>query len=261
MTTAIENVVGGTYSGSGTPNSGDIGSLTTSGPDRLAVIVVISARANTGADFNYPNGITAAGLTFTNKIHQTFSYTDVPGGGSFPFASFSLDVFTAPVATAISGLSWTTSSMTGDGFVNDGLGYAFAISGLDPSAPYDGSGSLPMDATNLSGTPSALALSGFTTDDTNDLLMTIAINHGASGGAPATPSVTSGWTQIAAPFGSSNTGATEFQSLIQTKLQASPGTISITAPYSDGFWLLEGLAFTAGVAPTPKLNAVGLLVH
>ena len=261
MTIAIENVAGGTYTGSSsTPNSVVCGNINTSGANRLVVIVCVTGRANTGTDYNYPNGISASGLTFTNKIHQTFTYTDSVGGGSFPVASFSLDVFTAPAPTALTALAWNTTSMTGDGYVNDGVGYVFAISGLDPSAPYDTSGSLPIEASNSSGTSTAPALSGFTTSDTTDMLMTIAFNHGGGGGSPTVPTVTSGWTALAgSPVSSLNAGATKVETFIQTELQASPGTISITAPYADNFWLMEGLAFTAGGAPTP--TAYGTVIN
>jgi hypothetical protein len=262
MTIAVENVSGGAYNGSGaTPNSGISGGITTSGTNRLVVIVCVTGRSNTGADFNFPNGITAAGLTFTNAIHQTSTYTDTVGTGGFPVASMSLDVFTAVAATAVSGLAWSTSSMTGDGFVNNGTCFVFALagSGFNPSSPFDSSGSLPMDAFNASGTASAPALSGFTTSNTLDMLMTIAYNHDA-GGPPNTPSASTLWTQIAAPQSDLGT-ASSHALFVQTQLQTSPATISVTAPYSDNFWFMEGLAFTAGSPFVPHLATFGTVIN
>lgn len=254
-----ENVAGGTYSGSGaSPASAQLGTINTSGSNRLVVIVCITARANSSADFNYPTAISAAGLTFTHDVHQTFSFTDTPGGGSFPFASFSLDIFTAPAATTLSGLTWT-STMTGDGFVNDGSGYVFAIANVNPSSPYDPSGTLPQNANSFTGSPTTPSISGFTTSDTNDLLMTICINHNSS--SDTVPSATSGWTQLAAPIqAASGAGATHNYSFIQTKDQASPGTITINAAYSDEFWNMLGLAFTDGSAPVVFAHSFGTAV-
>ncbi len=255
----VENVAGGTYTGSGaSPSSTTLGDINTSGTNRLVVIVCVTARGNSSADYNFPTAISAAGLTFTSLIHQEFTYTDTPGGGSYPVASFSIDVFTAPAATAQSSLTWT-STMSGDGFVNDGSGYVFAVANVNPSAPYDASVSLPKNANSFTGSATTPEITGFTTDDTNDLLMTICVNHNSS--SDTVPSATSSWTEIAAPIhADSGAGATHNYVFVQTLDQASPGTISISAAYTDEFWDMIGLAFTDGASPVVFPHSFGTVI-
>ena len=248
MTVAVENVTGGTYHGSGaSPNSTvAAGGITTSGADRLVVIMCFTGRENTSADINEVTAITASGLTFTRILHDvSYTYSDSVGDPSYPFTSTSIDIFTAPAATPLTGLSWT-STMSGDGFTNNGGVIEFAVSGLhDITAPFDTNAGLPYIAKNISGASSAPALAGFSTDQANDLLLTFAVNHNPS--VDATPSATSGWTALAGlPFDTAYSGASGQELFVQYKNVSVPqSSATITAPYSDDYWYMVGFAFTA----------------
>lgn len=139
MTLAIENFFSGTvnfatFNGSGSISSAHSSALNSSGANRLMVLVFGTGRSQTSGTFTSSpvNTVTAAGLTWTRRFTTSYNYNPVTiagsGNGSFPNACMAFDVWTAPAASAVSSLAW--SSTTQDGFVNNQIVWGFAVSGL-----------------------------------------------------------------------------------------------------------------------------------
>lgn len=261
MAAAIENVTGGFYNGSAAqPNSSAApGGITTSGPNRTVVIVCITSRENSAADINQVTAITAAGLTFTRVFHDvSWTYSDATGDASFPVASHSIDIFTAPAATAQSALTWT-STMSGDGFVNHGSCFEFAVSGLtDINNPFDANVTTPITQKNASGSSSALQVAGLTTTNANDLLVAFFANHNPT--TDATPSAGTGWAQISGSPIANGGGASGHHTMIQTKnVVATQAAVTVPTNYSDNYWYGVVMAFAAPSAPAFTQSKAALI--
>jgi hypothetical protein len=250
---SIENVLSGLYNGSGASPSSSIitlngtdpegAGITTNGPNRLVCIVCITTRENTSEDTNEVTAIAAAGLTFTRVFHDpSFVYNDPIGGTDFPIASFSIDVFTAPAVSALTNLSWT-STMAGDGFVNRGEVYQFAISDLASlTAPFDAGAAYPLTAMETTDTTSAPTIS-LTTSNSFDLLLTLALSHRPVG--YATAEGTEGWTVTAnSPLETIGSVGSSFTSLLQfQQVSTTQSGLSVVSGWTDNYWYMLGLAF------------------
>lgn len=245
MVASVERTGGGTWAGSGaTPNFSNSGAFTTDGPDREIVIICFSGRENSVTDFQRVTAISASGLTFTNKLSQDFAWTDTAADPSFPIGSMHLDIFTAPAPAQLTSLSWT-STVSGDGFVNNGVCFVFVIAGADVIAPLDTNASNFSFADNLSGTASADSVSGFSTDSSDVLLLMAMLHHKKGGGFPVDPVAPSGWT-LAGPIVSISSGAATFISggVAYKDLTQQSGA-TLTGGASSEYWGAAVMALQA----------------
>jgi hypothetical protein len=243
MTATIEHVTSSQFNGSGASPSG---SLTTSGTNRLVCIAAISGRANTGTDYQTLSAISASGLTFTHKVSQQFTYSDSVADPSFPVNSFTIDIWTAPAAAQLTALAFT-STMTGDGFVNNGTFYTWAVAGLQNIAsPFDTNNvGIDIATGTTNGTPTVV----LSTDQPNDTLVGLFMSH-TQGGSQAGAVVGSGWTSQATVNGTSGAGnGTKHTSILQSKaVTVSQSSFSAAAGYTDDKWVSVVLAFRTDAA-------------
>lgn len=222
----------------------------------------VTGRDNTSADINQVTAIAASGLTFTRIFHDvSFTYSDTAGDPSFPDASISVDVFTAPAPTTLTALAWT-ATMAGDGFVNHGTWSQFSVVGLpDLSNPFDPNVLVPVTAKNVSGTSSAAAVPGVTTTNSNDLLVGLFVNHDFN--AAVTPSPAAGWTTIVGPR-QDNGGASGHWQLPVSKNFSAPQTgLTVPTGFSDDYWYGAVFAFTSdsGAAPSGTPEPVIIIMQ
>jgi hypothetical protein len=235
---------GGTYSGSGAyPGDAVAGSITTPAANQLVMIVCITGRDNTTLDTNAVTDIvTSGGLTFTRAFHDaSFTYTDSSGDASFPVASYSIDIFTAPAPSQITSPIFWHGTMSGS-FVNHGTAFVLSIGGLNSlSSPFDPM--TPNVASNTSGTTSTPSNTGVTTTNANDALLSLIINHGpTSDVAPVPPT---GFIQIA---NKDNPGGASGFSLLLSYLSETTiqSAITLTAGFSDHYWYSAIFALEGG---------------
>lgn len=248
MAITIENVAVGFYdSVSVGPTYGNIGSISTGGPNRLIVLMFQTGRANNATDINQITSITVSGLTFTRVLHDaSWLYTD-PAAPSFQVASQSIDIFTAPAPTQVTGITWS-STLSGDGFVNTGTGVLFAVAGLaDINNPFDTHSGLPDVNINTSGTASA-PNNTISTNASDGLLVQFINNHGTSSG-DTTGVVSSGWTEIGHLNNASLSSGVYM--LAQSKQTTSPQSgVTFTTSYTDKFWSSVMFAFNGDTTPS-----------
>lgn len=255
MTMALEHVVGGTYNGSGaSPTSGTVGTITTDGPDREIVIIAVSGRDNTTTDFQRVTAISASGLTFVNKLSQDFHWTDNADVG-FPVGSMHMDIFTAHASAQLTGLTWS-STITGDGFVNNGAGFVLPVSGASVSAPIDTNAANFSFSSNVSGPASAPSISGISTDATDVLLLMPIVQHKLGGGG-STITAPSGWSLQGPVLANLGAAASQFNMAVAFKELGKQTTATFTAGSSDDFW---GTAIAALAAQATNPTKTQMLV-
>lgn len=225
-----------------TDSSGNSGTFTTAGTNRVAVFVILSA--NNGP-LTQTYKITASGLTFTRVFHDRFDN----GAGA---GQISIDIFTAPVAAQVTGQAWTATAVGDTGGYVFNWTYAFAVAGLfDINNPFDSNALSVAVAEHLSGGASAPTVN-ISTTQSDDTLINLALNSGAF----TTPTVTSGWTFSPITYTpyTYGSGASEASFMIQNKAVSSPqSAAAVMGSYSDTLWYTLVLAFTGdtGGVATP----------
>ena len=216
----------------------------TAGGNEL-VFAVIAYNWRSGAS-GVVTSVTVSGLTFSfyGKVINTTSGQE----------DTTIEVWTAPASSAFnsSGTSLTyTIDWTAGGEIDNAVVSIFAVEGLySITAPFDQNLGLPVSAFNTtSTTPPTLT---YSTNENHDLLIFLSANANPGGGGSFTPTVPSGWTQIASE--SENNGVAGVILGVNTKAVSaaqSSVTVQDAATGSNKSWTGMVLALTADEPPPP----------
>jgi hypothetical protein len=267
MTITIERCTGGDFRGSGgKPDSSGGGVITTVGPNRVIVWASLTGRDNNATDYQRVTAITGSGLTVNHPVSQDYTYNDSAANASFPVASMHLDIFWALCPSTTASQSWS-STITGDGFVNNSSLLVFTLAGCDPANPIDTDASNFKFASNVSGSASAPSVSGFSTQASASGLLLLMYNHHTGGASPTIPAAPTGpggaWTLASGQFQSGGGGPSELSCSCAIQNFAAPqSSITVTGATSDNDWGALLMAFRdASAVATPALEPVVVIMQ
>jgi hypothetical protein len=262
----LEHDSSGTFSGSGArANSVTCGSITTTGADQLVLIAVVTGRENTSTDYQETTDITGTSYTWSRVFSQDLQWTDTPADPSFPLASMHIDVFAAIVPTTTSSQSWD-STISGDGFVNNGAAFVLTVDGSDTSGTvadaFDANASNIKWASQTTGAASSPGVTGFSTDTTDPFLVSLILQHKAGGSAPNTITGPTGTTGIG-ELNVAGASASRFKVNVFTEETTQQSSASITAGSTDDMWGMLEMALTpsgGGGGSPPSAGAQPLII-
>lgn len=230
-------------------------SIVTSAPNQLVMLVIITSVED--MVLSDITGISCPDLSFTRILHdESFTYSDSTGDPTYPVASFSVDIFTAPAPTIITHSNWSIISSPLNYF-NHSEAYLLVIGGLkDVNNPFDPNVLLPAITENLSGTASAPNTTVSTTE-ADVTLLNLTVNHtlGAGGGGGTTPVQAPGWTPAIGGSVYTSGGSSSFGALVSSMTPEPPAiqnAVLFTSGFTDNWWYSASFAFvgTGGVPAT-----------
>lgn len=224
MTLAIEGAATTQWSTGAT--SGTI-NITTSGTDRIIILVVASEKTGTVQSTNLP---TASGLTFA--LRKTLPFTDSGGGDQV------LSVYWAYAAAQQTAKTITINLGATPDDVSVGV---FAVSGVTNfTNPWDTNSSLPATATGNSGPPATV--SGVSTTQANSMIFGF---YGTRNG-PTNPGADTG-NGYASVLSLVNTGGSAYSGVfVESKLCSSAQSSLTVATANSGSsshytWIVDAI--------------------
>jgi hypothetical protein len=227
MALALDGSVSGTFSQTGSK----VVALTTTQADDVIIVIVANEKNTADNSFTTVTSITdVAGLTWTRRSQTQWVVT------SGSVTRQCLEVWWAHAPGALSADNITVNCANTDNtgvhplVTDDSCVVAFGVSGANFTSPFDGNGSLPAQATDVTGSNVARQVTGISTTNTNTFMLAAMAN--SFNQSATTPT---GFTNIASP---SNAGGSLFEYLATDyKVQsAAQSGITVTEGSNGQNW-------------------------